>query len=93
MNNEEIEQQLKKIWIEISNIKRNSNFQLKFPLDTGSEKVIDGVISKLIKSGYGSPEGVVTAEVGKIYLRQDGTATSIIYVKGSGSGNTGWTAK
>lgn len=93
MNQEEIEQQIKKINTEIENIKRNSGFQLKFPLDTGSEKIIDGIISKLIKSGYGSPEGNVTAEVGNIYLRQDGTATSIIYVKGSGSGNTGWTAK
>jgi len=46
-----------------------------------------------IKSGAGSPEGVVTAPVGSLYTRTDGTATTALYVKGSGTGNTGWVAK
>jgi hypothetical protein len=46
----------------------------------------------IIESGTGSPEGVVTATVGSIYLRIDGAAGTIIYEKYSGAGNTGWRA-
>lgn len=45
------------------------------------------------KTGSGSPEGVVTASVGTIYLRTDGGAGTTLYVKESGTGNTGWVAK
>lgn len=44
-------------------------------------------------SGTGSPEGAVTAPVGIIYLRDDGGAGTTLYVKESGTGNTGWAAK
>lgn len=44
-------------------------------------------------SGSGSPEGVVTAPVGSLYSRTDGAAGTSLYVKESGSGNTGWAAK
>ena len=47
----------------------------------------------LLRSGTGSPEGVVTAGVGTIYLRTDGGVSTTLYVKTSGVGNTGWTAK
>jgi hypothetical protein len=40
-------------------------------------------------AGNGSPEGVVTAAVGSTYVRVDG-GPSTFFVKGSGSGNTGW---
>lgn len=43
--------------------------------------------------GTGSPESVVTANVGSLYLRKDGGATTTLYVKTSGTGNTGWTGK
>lgn len=43
--------------------------------------------------GSGSPEGVVTAPVGSIYLRSDGSTSTTLYVKTSGSGSSGWTAK
>jgi lysophospholipase L1-like esterase len=43
--------------------------------------------------GTGSPEGVVTAGVGTIYLRSDGGAGTTLYIKESGAGNTGWVAK
>jgi len=46
-----------------------------------------------IQAGSGSPEGVVTAVVGNLYLRTDGGAATTLYVKESGSGNTGWVAK
>jgi hypothetical protein len=45
-----------------------------------------------IVSGSGSPSGVVSAPVGTLYLRTDGGSGSTLYIKESGSGNTGWTA-
>lgn len=44
-------------------------------------------------TGTGSPESVVTAPVGSIYLRTDGGSGTSFYVKESGTGNTGWVAK
>ena len=44
-------------------------------------------------SGSGSPETVVIANVGSLYLRSDGGAGTTLYVKESGTGNTGWIAK
>ena len=41
----------------------------------------------------GSPEGSVTASVGSLYSRKDGGAGTSLYVKESGTGNTGWVAK
>jgi hypothetical protein len=46
-----------------------------------------------ITSGTGSPEGAVTAPVGSLYTRTDGGVSTTLYVKTSGTGNTGWTAK
>jgi hypothetical protein len=43
-------------------------------------------------SGTGSPEGVVTASVGRLFLRTDGAAGTTLYTKESGAGNTGWVA-
>lgn len=39
-------------------------------------------------TGVGSPEGVVTAGVGALYIN---TATNEIWFKETGTGNTGWT--
>jgi hypothetical protein len=44
-------------------------------------------------TGAGSPEGVLTAPVGSLYTRTDGGASTTLYVKESGTGNTGWVAK
>jgi hypothetical protein len=44
-------------------------------------------------AGNGTPEGVVTAPVGSLFSRLDGGAITTLYVKTSGVGNTGWTAK
>lgn len=44
-------------------------------------------------SGPGTPEGAVTAPVGSLYSRTDGGAGTSLYVKQSGSGNTGWVGK
>ncbi len=47
-------------------------------------------------AGSGTPEGVVTANKSSIFLRTDGTAGSpgtLVYLKETGTGNTGWVAK
>ena len=44
-------------------------------------------------SGAGSPNGVSTAAVGSLYTRTDGGANTTLYIKESGTGNTGWVAK
>jgi hypothetical protein len=44
-------------------------------------------------SGTGSPEGVLAAVVGSIWTRTDGGAGTTLYVKETGTGNTGWVAK
>ncbi len=43
--------------------------------------------------GTGSPEGAVTAGIGSLYSNISGGASTTLYVKTSGTGNTGWTAK
>jgi hypothetical protein len=52
-----------------------------------------GDANVLWTSGSGSPEGAVTAPVGSLYTRTDGGANTTLYIKESGSGNTGWVAK
>lgn len=55
-----------------------------FLRDSGSS-----VTELSIKRGAGSPEGVVTANPGSIYLNSSGGAP---YYKNTGTGNTGWVA-
>jgi hypothetical protein len=43
--------------------------------------------------GTGTPEGVLAAGVGCIALRSNGGAGTTLYVKESGTGNTGWVGK
>lgn len=40
--------------------------------------------------GTGSPQGVVTADVGSTYRRTDGGVGTTLYRKETGTGNTGW---
>lgn len=63
---------------------------------TGTSLTLAGksvVTTDWVQRGAGSPEGVVTASVGVLFLRTDGGAGTTLYVKESGSGNTGWVAK
>lgn len=48
---------------------------------------------KWIQFGTGAPESVVTAPVGSLWIRTDGGTSTTLYVKESGTGNTGWVAK
>ncbi len=45
-----------------------------------------------IQWGTGTPESVVTAPVGSLWIRTNGGASTVLYVKESGTGNTGWRA-
>ena len=58
-----------------------------------SGKGIDFNFGPEILSGTGTPEGAVTAAIGSMYLRADGGAGTSMYIKESGTGNTGWAAK
>lgn len=46
-----------------------------------------------ILRGTGSPEGVVTGKPGSLYLNISGGAGTTLYMKESGTGNTGWVSK
>ena len=57
-----------------------------------------GVVSGSVAStnnfrwGTGTPEGAVSASVGSVFFRTDGASGTTLYVKESGTGNTGWRA-
>lgn len=73
------------------NIRSNGGLMLIGPGVSLSLTDLSVVLS--VKTGNGSPEGVVTAPVGTLFLRKDGGASTTLYVKQSGTGNTGWVAK
>lgn len=54
---------------------------------------IGGTSGPLVLTGTGTPEGAVAAPVGSQFMREDGGAGTSLYVKESGTGNTGWVAK
>jgi len=58
-----------------------------------SQKAVRDHVAARVLQGTGSPETVVTAPVGTLFLRTDGGAGTTLYVKESGAGNTGWIAK
>lgn len=51
---------------------------------------ITQALTNKILTGNGSPEGVVIASVGTIFLRLNGLPGATLYAKETGSGNTGW---
>jgi hypothetical protein len=76
--------------------------------DTGDVQISDGNLEMgtankginfsgnggvLWRCGAGTPEGAVTAPVGSLFTRTNGGANTTLYVKESGTGNTGWVAK
>lgn len=56
-------------------------------------KLPTGVRYAVPLTGTGTPEGSITAPVGTMFLRTDGGANTTLYVKQTGTGNTGWAAK
>lgn len=43
-----------------------------------------------ILTGTGSPEGVIEAEPTQLYMDESGSAGNILYIKKTGTGDTGW---
>lgn len=43
-----------------------------------------------ILAGEATPEGAIAANVGSLFLRTDGGASTTMYIKETGTGNTGW---
>jgi len=66
------------------------NNAVKFATTTGGVQLNSG---PQWLSGTGTPESAVTATVGSLFSRTDGGASTTLYVKESGTGNTGWIAK
>ena len=71
---------------------------LRVTIGAGANQIRFGAAAAIndrpgIISGAGTPEGTVTAPVGSMFLRSDGGAGTTMYVKESGTGNTGWVAK
>ena len=68
--------------------------QLTNAATTGFTRLELGSTNLGISRGTGSPEGVVTALVGSLYIRTDGGAATTLYVKESSpTPSTGWVAK
>lgn len=78
------------VWIASSTDQGAFNFQVTGDQYLSGNLTMGGVN---IRAGSGSPESVVTAVVGSMYLRTDGGAGTTLYIKESGTGNTGWAAK
>lgn len=62
---------------------------------TGTTNGISCAVTAAIvdMEGNGTPEAVVTAGAGSRYWRLNGGAVTTLYVKETGTGNTGWVAK
>lgn len=54
--------------------------------------LLDAGNNVIIATGAGSPEGVLTAGVGSLYLNRSGGTDTTLYTKNSGASNTGWVA-
>src|SRR5574338_147444 len=67
-----------------------TNFQVAL---VPNRKAIQLNNSVYVMTGTGSPEGVVSAPVGSLYLRSDVGANTSMYLKESGVSNSGWVAK
>ena len=74
----------------------NGSGQIIYAPLTGDSTTVEAKLRTLdtqIYTGTGTPEAVVTAAIGALFLRTDGGASTTLYVKESGAGNTGWVAK
>lgn len=86
--------QIEELKSKVFNMEQSWNFQLSYPLDPISEKIISDIALKYTRIIVGSGVPTATADTGSIYLRTDGGASTSIYIKESGSGTgNGWVAK
>lgn len=62
------------------------------PITNNNGLTLGGSGGPNVMTSYNSPEGAKAAPVGSLYLRRDGGSGTTLYVKTSGTGNTGWSA-
>lgn len=48
------------------------------------------VMGATILAGSVNPQNRITASVGALFLRRNGSADNVLFIKESGTGNTGW---
>jgi hypothetical protein len=61
---------------------------------TRLETLVRQLQGRVPLTGTGSPENVVPAPLGTLYVNEAGGTSTTLYVKeGGGTGNTGWIAK
>jgi len=61
------------------------------PVVKRTRLTLDSLLARVLE-GEGTPEGVVTADIGAIYMNQTGIVGSIIYIKTTNGVATGWVA-
>jgi hypothetical protein len=61
--------------------------------NVGCPDYIDWFNNIIELSGTGTPESNIIAGVGSRFIRTDGGAGTVLYIKETGTGNTGWVAK
>lgn len=72
---------------------------LKDPIDAFQlQPLVDDLTNspgvRMVYTGNGTPEGQIKAKIGALYLRQDGGASSVLYVKETDDEkDIGWVAK
>ena len=56
------------------------------------DAIAGDTVGRRVFKGFGTPEGQVAANVGSIFMREDGAANETLYMKESGAAATGWIA-
>jgi hypothetical protein len=75
------------------NLVHGSGGRVRITEVTGGTTGLLQISGFTIQGGNNTPEGAVTAPVGSIFMRLDGSTGTTLYAKESGTGNTGWVAK
>lgn len=55
-----------------------------------TQSITRTVNAQTIITGSGSPEGVVVGDITQMYMNSAGTSGAILWIKKTGTGNTGW---
>jgi len=69
-----------------------TDFQFRQRVDQNFRR-LEILLSAVPIVGDRTPEAFITASVGKLFINSLGGASTTLYVKESGVGNTGWIAK
>lgn len=86
----------------IARFKRRPEVEQKYPEVADVLNEIIGAINtqpfyignRTVQSGEGTPENKIVGSIGDLYLREDGSTSTTLYVKTSGTNTkTGWTGK